>query len=110
MRVSRQYRWQLKQIALGRCVICGQPRNLYATHCDSCAIPVRKRSREQRRKRFGIGPKFAQILDQCRQSRTPELTKKNREYGRRRLKIPLDKVILLERRATSRFWDARQDQ
>lgn len=32
---SRQYRWQVKQKILGKCVTCGKKRNLSKTHCDT---------------------------------------------------------------------------
>lgn len=34
--VSRQRRWQLRQIALGRCQRCGKRRKHYTTLCDPC--------------------------------------------------------------------------
>lgn len=35
-KLSRQRRWQLKRVKEGRCIICGDPRNIYAQHCDDC--------------------------------------------------------------------------
>lgn len=35
--VSRQRKWQLRQNAKGRCVICGQPRPGHRTCCDKHA-------------------------------------------------------------------------
>jgi hypothetical protein len=34
--LSRQRKWQKKQLDSGNCMICGDPRTLYATHCDAC--------------------------------------------------------------------------
>jgi hypothetical protein len=52
MKTSRQYRWQLKQIALGRCARCGAPRNHYTVLCDICQIDDRVRQQ----KRAGCKP------------------------------------------------------
>jgi len=43
MKTSRQYRWQLKQIAQGRCARCGAKRKHYAVLCDACQINDRFR-------------------------------------------------------------------
>lgn len=34
--VSRQRRWQLKQEAAGRCILCGQPNSSLNLLCPSC--------------------------------------------------------------------------
>jgi hypothetical protein len=47
MKPSRQYRWQLKQIAQGRCARCGAKRNHYSVLCDSCHIADRIRQQER---------------------------------------------------------------
>ena len=44
---SRQYRWQLKQIALGRCARCGARRTHYSVLCDACHIADRVRQQER---------------------------------------------------------------
>jgi predicted amidophosphoribosyltransferase len=49
---SRQYRWQLKKIAEGRCVRCGKKRKHYRRLCDSCEL----KHRLYRRKRFDAQP------------------------------------------------------
>ena len=47
MKPSRQYRWQLKQIARGRCARCGAKRTHYSVLCDSCHITDRIRQQER---------------------------------------------------------------
>lgn len=47
--VSRQRRYQLRQIAAGNCPRCGQPRGAYAL-CDQC----QEKDLEQSRKRKGV--------------------------------------------------------
>jgi hypothetical protein len=47
MKPSRQYRWQLKQVAQGRCARCGAKRKHYTGLCDDCQ--VNDRLRQQRR-------------------------------------------------------------
>jgi len=46
-KTSRQYRWQLKQIALGRCARCGAKRTHYSVLCDFCHITDRVRQQER---------------------------------------------------------------
>lgn len=38
--VTPQRKWQRRMKAAGRCVICGEPRNLYWSHCDPCQVKV----------------------------------------------------------------------
>jgi hypothetical protein len=47
MKTSRQYRWQLKQIALGRCARCGEKRNHYTVLCDACQVQDRVRQQQR---------------------------------------------------------------
>ena len=47
MKPSRQYRWQLKQLALGRCARCGAKRKHYSVLCDSCQIDDRLRQQQR---------------------------------------------------------------
>ena len=47
MKTSRQYRWQLKQIALGRCARCGAKRKHYTVLCDSCQVNDRLRQQQR---------------------------------------------------------------
>ena len=52
-RGSRQYRWQLDQLAQGLCSLCGRrPLQHYARYCDRCALAQRQR----RRARLGLTP------------------------------------------------------
>jgi hypothetical protein len=44
---SRQYRWQLKQIARGRCARCGAKRAHYSILCDFCHVADRIRQQER---------------------------------------------------------------
>lgn len=46
--ISRQRRWQMKQIEQGRCQICGRPRNRYRDRCDWHQNENRNRSRLSR--------------------------------------------------------------
>ncbi|MEI6782459.1 MAG: hypothetical protein WCQ21_16230 [Verrucomicrobiota bacterium] len=43
MKPSRQYRWQQRQIAEGRCARCGAKRKHYAVLCDLCQVDERVR-------------------------------------------------------------------
>lgn len=45
--LSRQRKWQNRRLAEGRCVRCGQKRNLYAQRCDSCQSKETERAREK---------------------------------------------------------------
>ncbi len=45
--VSRQRKWQIRQIEDGKCNTCGEKREHYKQHCDSCAVKIRKRIRER---------------------------------------------------------------
>lgn len=45
--MRRQRRWQLKQVALGKCEICGKKRKHYKARCDACAIKTRNYQRER---------------------------------------------------------------
>jgi hypothetical protein len=47
MKPSRQYRWQLKQIALGRCARCGAKRSHYTVLCDVCQVSDRLRQQKR---------------------------------------------------------------
>lgn len=47
----RQREWQLKQLALGNCRLCGRPRNLYRFQCDPCQEKVRELDRERKRRK-----------------------------------------------------------
>jgi len=65
-RTSRQYRWQIKKIAGGRCEICGETRNLYARHCDFHEAIARERTRTYlrlRQRRQGMSEERARLLD-----------------------------------------------
>lgn len=44
---SRQYRWQVKQMAQGRCARCGSKRSHYSVLCDSCHLADRVRQHER---------------------------------------------------------------
>lgn len=47
--VSRQRRWQLKQIAAGRCMLCGKKRSNWSSHlCDEHLATARERARRQK--------------------------------------------------------------
>ena len=46
-KLSRQRIWQNKRLAEGKCVRCGQPRNLYAQRCDACQNKETARAREK---------------------------------------------------------------
>jgi len=45
--VSRQRRWQKKQVLDGRCRICGKAINLYVGQCDAHAAAQRLRNRKR---------------------------------------------------------------
>jgi hypothetical protein len=47
MKTSRQYRWQQKRIAEGRCARCRAKRKHYAVLCDSCQVDDRVRQQER---------------------------------------------------------------
>jgi hypothetical protein len=47
MKTSRQYRWQQKRIAEGRCARCGAKRKHYAVLCDSCQVDDRVRQQQR---------------------------------------------------------------
>jgi len=47
MTTSRQYRWQKKKIAEGRCARCGAKRNHYTILCDPCQLTNRVRQQER---------------------------------------------------------------
>ena len=47
MKHSRQYRWQLKKIAEGRCARCGAQRKHYTVLCDQCQINDRVRQQKR---------------------------------------------------------------
>jgi hypothetical protein len=47
MKTSRQYRWQQKKIAEGRCARCGAKRKHYTILCDSCQISNRVRYQQR---------------------------------------------------------------
>ena len=49
--LSKQRRWQLRQLAEGDCYRCGRKRNLYANVCDACA----RKERLAKRKRYQLG-------------------------------------------------------
>ena len=44
---SKQYRWQLKQLAAGNCKICGKPREHYKQLCDIHQLARRIAVRKQ---------------------------------------------------------------
>jgi hypothetical protein len=46
-KTSRQYRWQLKKIAEGKCARCGAKRTHYSVLCDACHIADRVRQQER---------------------------------------------------------------
>lgn len=48
--VSRQRRWQRKQVAAGMCKICGKPRGKCRQFCDPCNEKIKKHRRAKRRK------------------------------------------------------------
>lgn len=50
MRVSKQVRYQRKMLKAGRCIICGEKRNLYAFRCDDCQRDFRIYFRQWRHK------------------------------------------------------------
>lgn len=43
--MTKQRRWQITQIAAGKCSTCGLQRNLYATQCDDCGEKTLNRRR-----------------------------------------------------------------
>ena len=45
---ARIKRWQLKQVAAGKCRVCGKPRNLYKNYCDAHMEKERLRQRRVR--------------------------------------------------------------
>jgi len=47
MKPSRQYRWQQKKIAEGRCSRCGAKREHYAVFCDICQLDHRLRQQKR---------------------------------------------------------------
>jgi hypothetical protein len=47
MTTSRQYQWQQKKIAEGRCARCGAKRKHYTILCDSCQISNRVRYQQR---------------------------------------------------------------
>ncbi len=47
MKISRQYRWQQKQIAEGRCARCGAKRKHYTVLCDACQVDDRVRQQQR---------------------------------------------------------------
>lgn len=71
---SRQYRWQLKQIAQGRCARCGSKRVHYAVLCDSCHIADRVRQQQ----RLGSRP-----WQKGRRGRPPKVTLPGKPRARR---------------------------
>lgn len=46
--LSRQKRWQLKQLASGRCADCGRPRHKRPTYCKRCTLKRRELARQYR--------------------------------------------------------------
>ena len=40
--ISKQRRWQIKQVKAGRCQICKTPRNRYKHYCDFHGEKMRK--------------------------------------------------------------------
>lgn len=53
LKITRQYRYQLRKAAKSRCVICGRPRSRRsATYCASHLEAARKQQRERYRERW----------------------------------------------------------
>lgn len=46
-KLSRQLRWQLRQMELGNCRICGNAGNTQGGYCLDCRIIRRERARER---------------------------------------------------------------
>jgi hypothetical protein len=52
-RVSRQRRWQIKQVEMGRCMLCGQPlSDRSRCHCERHRLEYNARRRKERK---GVG-------------------------------------------------------
>lgn len=51
--MTRQRQYQLKLKAAGKCILCAQPRNLYAVLCDKHQARTRDREREKHRQARG---------------------------------------------------------
>jgi len=73
MKPSRQYRWQLKQIALGCCARCGDKRKHYTVLCDSCQLNDRLRQQ----KRSGSRP-----WHEGKRGRPPKVTQPMKKRAR----------------------------
>lgn len=54
--VSRQYLWQQRQVASGRCILCGHKRRHYSHCCDRCykkhKSPEAKKRKAARKRRL----------------------------------------------------------
>ena len=44
-KMSRQRRWQIAKIAIGRCARCGKKRSQYKVYCDACQVKHRDMKR-----------------------------------------------------------------
>ena len=49
-KISRQYKWQLKQLAKGKCIICGKPV-ITKSHCRKHALAQNKHVRKYKERR-----------------------------------------------------------
>jgi hypothetical protein len=54
--ISPSRRWQLEQVAKGRCAYCPNPLTDFAYRCNPCALKHRERHRLRQQDRRGYHP------------------------------------------------------